>query len=132
MNILDAKYFKMSNSIFYYGLTPIQRSVYSYLVCCAGQKGKCWPGMQNIAERCGCSPNAARAAVNELVRRKFIRKVATYRERPDGRRRQTNNTYYILELPDVPPQAQEEYREYPGDGGEVNHQDEEQQTKTSA
>lgn len=132
MNILDSKFFKMSNSIFYYHLTPIQLSVYSYLVCCAGQRGKCWAGMKNIAERCGCSANAARAAVNELVRREFIRKVATYQERADGSRRQTNNTYYILGLPDIPPQAQEEYREYPGDVGEINHQDEEQQTKTPA
>lgn len=41
MNILGANYFKLSNAVFCYDLTPIQLAVYSYLVSCAGQKEKC-------------------------------------------------------------------------------------------
>ena len=47
--ILKEQYFKMSNAIFSYSLTPIQYAVYSYLVSLSGQKGKCWPSMKRIA-----------------------------------------------------------------------------------
>ena len=129
MNILNASYFKLSNTIFCYSLTPIQLSVYGYLVSCAGQKGKCWPSMRTIAAACGCSKNAARAAADELGRRGFLRKTATYREERDGRNRQTNNTYYILDLPNLPPKPGPVYREGTLTGGEMNEQNEEQQIK---
>ena len=67
--------------------------------------------MQTIANACGCSANAARAAVTELDRRRFIRKVETYRDDTNGKSRQTNNTYYILYLPKLPAPPQPTYRE---------------------
>ena len=121
MNILGGKFFQFSNTIFYYGLNPIRLAVYSYLVSCAGQKEKCWPAMKTIAACCGCSKNAARDAVAELDRRGFIHKVETFRDDPGRKRRQTNNTYYILELPKLHlPRPQEVYREAPAVGGEMN------------
>lgn len=102
MAFLGEQYFKMSNSIFVYGLTPIQLSVYFYLCRCAGQRGSCWPSMQTIANCCGCSKNAARSAVQRLATLGFIRVLATYDELADVGRRQTNNTYFILELPPTP------------------------------
>jgi predicted transcriptional regulator len=118
MSILGANYFKLSNAVFCYGLTPIQLAVYSYLVSCAGQKEKCWPAMKTIAACCGCSKNAARDAVMELDKRGFIHKVETYRDEPNGKRRQANNTYYILELPDLHlHRPQPLYREAPSGGG---------------
>jgi DNA-binding MarR family transcriptional regulator len=99
MNILGNCYFKLSNAVFCYGLTPIQLAVYAYLVSRAGQKEKCWPSIKTIAACCSCSKNAARDAVKVLDERGFIHKVDTYRHESTGITRQTNNTYYILELP---------------------------------
>ena len=38
MPILGERFYQMSNTIFCYDLKPIPLAVYSYLVCCAGQK----------------------------------------------------------------------------------------------
>ncbi len=101
MAFLGEQYFKMSNAIFVYGLTPIQLSVYFFLCRCAGQRGSCWPSMQTIADNCCCSKNAARAAVQKLDELGFTRTLATYDDL-DGMSRQTNNTYYIQKLPPLP------------------------------
>ena len=123
--ILGGRYFQLSNTVFCYELTPIQLAVYSYLCVVRGQRGKCWPAMKTIAACCGCSKNAARAAVDELERHSFIRRVPTYMDDQLGRTRQTNNTYYILELPDMPSvRAQPVYREGTTDGAEVYEQNE--------
>ncbi|WP_295583985.1 helix-turn-helix domain-containing protein [uncultured Oscillibacter sp.] len=102
MPILGERFYQMSNSIFYYDLKPIPLAVYSYLVCCAGQKDLCWPSIKTIALHCSCSENAARDAVKQLVERGFIRKVATKQMRRDGSWRQSNNHYYILPLLALP------------------------------
>ena len=95
-------FFQSPNRIFRYGLTPIQFTVYSYLVSRAGQNAKCWTSVKTIAAVCGCSQRSVRAAVKELDRRAFIRSMPTYGEDRNGRTRQTNNTYYVLELPPLP------------------------------
>ena len=79
MPILGERFYQMSNAIFYYDLKPIPLVIYSYLVCCAGQKDLCWPSIKTIALRCNSSENAARDAVKQLVDRGFIRKVKTSR-----------------------------------------------------
>ena len=99
--ILGECFYKMSNAIFRYDLTPTEFMVYSYLVCCAGQKNLCWPSVHKIAVNCNCSENTVRKAIDALVRKRFIRRVATYEDWIDGHSRQTNNTYYILNLPPV-------------------------------
>lgn len=101
MNSLTEKYFKMSNDIFRYGLSPIQLAVYSFLVSLAGSKEKCWPSMKTIAAYCNCSETSARNAVGILQEKKLIRKTATYCEGINGKSRQANNTYFILDLPPV-------------------------------
>lgn len=72
MPVLGERFYQMSNTIFCYDLKPIPLAVYSYLVCCAGQKDVCWPSMKTIALHCGCSENAARDAVSLLVDCGFI------------------------------------------------------------
>ena len=67
MPVLGERFYQMSNTIFCYDLKPIPLAVYSYLVCCAGQKDVCWPSMKTIALHCGCSENAARDAVSLLL-----------------------------------------------------------------
>lgn len=125
--VLGERYFKLSNAIFCYGLKPIELSVYSYLVCRTGQNERCWPATKTIAKGCGCSANSVRKATSELEQLGLIRKVPTYCEDSTGRTRQTNNTYYLLELPPFSKGApQVVYREGSDDGGEVNQQDTEQ------
>ena len=65
MSILGERFFKLSNALFYYHLTPIQFTVYSFLVSSAGQKRNCWPSMKTIAANCGCSQNAADVAPHD-------------------------------------------------------------------
>ena len=102
MSILGERYFKTSNAIYCYGLGCRELAVYGYLRSRAGSKETCWPSMQTIAAACGCSDTTARKAVDELERRGFIRRVATYATDKRGRRRQCNNTYYLLDLPSLP------------------------------
>ena len=99
--ILGERFYQMSNAIFRYDLTPTEFMVYNYLVSCAGQKGVCWPSVHRIALNCNCSENTARKAIDSLVKKRFIRRVATYEDWIDGHSRQTNNTYYILDLQPV-------------------------------
>ena len=99
--VLGERFYQMSNAIFHYDLTPAEFMVYNYLVSCAGQKGVCWPSIGKIAVNCNCSENTARKAIASLVKKRFIRKVTTYEDWEDGHSRQTNNTYYILDLPPV-------------------------------
>lgn len=127
--ILGERFFKLSNAMFCYHLTPIQFTVYSFLVSSAGQKGKCWPSMKTIAANCGCSQTAAREAIGELERLGFIRRVKRYQDRPNGSVRQTSNVYYILE---PPPLSVSRGRPPAGDGGVIYEQDEGEQLKPSA
>ena len=96
MPILGERFYQMSNAIFCYDLKPIPLAVYSYLVCCAGQKELCWPSIKTIAlqlfgKRCEGRSQAISG---------FIRKAATNKlMRRDGSWRQSNNHYYILPLP---------------------------------
>ena len=116
MSILGERYFKTSNAIFCYGLSCRELAVYGYLRSRAGSKDTCWPSMQTIAAACGCSDTTARKAVDELERRGFIRKVATYATDRKGRRRQCNNTSYILPMPPLlGPQDKLTYHEQVGE-----------------
>lgn len=129
MSILGERFFKLSNALFCYHLTPIQFVVYSFLVSSAGQKGSCWPSMKTIAASCGCSQNAAREAIGILEQRGFIRRVKRYQHRPNGSVRQTSNAYFIL---DAPPLPISRWHPTPGGGGEIYEQDEGEQLKPSA
>lgn len=127
MGIPGERFFKLSNVLFCYHLTPIQFTVYSFLVSSAGQKLKCWPSVKTIAANCACSVNAARAAINELEHRGFIRRVARYQDQTNGSVRRTSNAYFILDPPPLPisrgtPTSR--------DGG-VYEQDEREQGKAS-
>ena len=102
IKVLGERFYQMSNVIFQYKLTPIQFAVYNYLICCTGQKEKCWPAIKTIADRCNCSENSVRSAIKVLDERGFIRKVETFRMGSSGKSRQTNNTYFVLPLPDIP------------------------------
>lgn len=127
--ILGERFFKLSNTLFYFHLMPIKFTVYSFLVSSAGQKEKCWPSMKTIAANCHCSETAAREAIAVLERRGFIRRVKRYQDRPNGSVRQTSNAYYIQEQPPLPAS----WGHTPaGGGGVIYEQDEEGQLNPSA
>ena len=126
MSILGERFFKLSNALFCYHLTPIQFTVYSFLVSSAGQKGNCWPSMKTNAASCGCSQNSAREAIGVLEQRGFIRRVKRYQDRPNGSVRQTSNAYFIMDPPPLPISWG---HPTPGDGGEIYEQDEGEQPK---
>ena len=79
----DGRFFRVSNFIFNYPLTPIERTVYFYLLCLAGSRGYCWPSVKTIADKCQCSPSAVRNAIKTLERQGFI-KVCHVTEVYDG------------------------------------------------
>ncbi len=129
MSILGERFFKLSNALFCYHLTPIQFTVYSFLVSSAGQKGKCWPSMKTIAANCRCSETAAREAIAELEQKGFVRRVKRYQDRPNGSVRQTSNAYYIQEQPPLPTS----WGHTPAGGdGVIYEQDEGERLKPSA
>ena len=129
MSILGERFFKLSNALFCYHLTPIQFTVYSFLVSSAGQKGKCWPSMRTIAASCHCSATAAREAIAVLEQQGFVRRVKRYQDWPNGSVRQTSNAYYIQEQPPLPAS----WGHTPaGGGGVIYEQDEGERLKPSA
>ena len=72
MPILGERFYQMSNAIFCYDLKPIPLAVYSYLVCCAGQKELCWPSIKTIGEAVGMSENTVRKYIRQLEERGLI------------------------------------------------------------
>ena len=93
-------FYQIDNRIFDYGLRPIQFTVYSYLVSCAGNRRECFPSVRTIARRCNCSESAARSAVSALEKLGLIQKEYGYRQNRYGVRQQTSNLYRIRPLPD--------------------------------
>ena len=72
MPILGERFYQMSNAIFCYDLKPIPLAVYSYLVCCAGQKDLCWPSIKTIGKAVGMSENTVRKYIRQLEERELI------------------------------------------------------------
>ena len=69
-------------------LTAIQLAVYAHLKRIAGDRGKCWMSIKNIAEQIGVGETTLRESIRELCKSNvligspFIR--ITKRKRPDG------------------------------------------------
>ena len=97
-------YYRMPHRIFELGLTPIQFTVYSYLVSCLGQRDVCWPSYKTIAKVCGISRNAAIQAIESLIQKRLIDKIPT-RRNANGRTRTGNNEYRIHDLSALDPSA---------------------------
>ena len=97
--------YRMPHRIFQLGLTPIQFTVYSYLVSCLGQRDVCWPSYKTIAESCGISRNAAIQAIDILIQKRLIDKIPTTRRNAHGRTHTGNNEYRIHDLSELNPGA---------------------------
>ena len=92
-------YFRMYNKVFDLDLKATTFLVYSYLVCCAGSKGNCWPSLETISRKTGLSVSTVQEHLKILEQRQLISKS---RHRIDGGWGK-NNVYTLLSLdnPDV-------------------------------
>lgn len=86
-------FFRLPNNIFDIGLSPIQFTIYAYLVSCAGNKGYCWPSLDTIRRRTGLSISTIQDHLKVLQQRQIISK--SKRKTATGHR---NNVYTLLDL----------------------------------
>ena len=87
-------YVRMYNKVFDLELKATTFLVYSYLVCCAGSKGNCWPSLETISRKTGLSISTIQEHLKILEQRQLISK---------SRHRETggwgkNNVYTLLSL----------------------------------
>lgn len=87
-------YFRMYNKVFDLDLKATTFLVYSYLVCCAGNKGNCWPSLETISRKTGLSISTIQEHLKILEQRQLISKS---RHRSDGGWGK-NNVYTLLSL----------------------------------
>ena len=66
-------FFRLPNNIFDIGLSPIQFTIYAYLVSCAGNKGYCWPSMERIARKIGAGKTSVQDHLKVLQQRLQLR-----------------------------------------------------------
>lgn len=91
-------YFRMYNKVFDLNLRATTFLLYSYLLCCAGSKGHCWPSLEMISRKTGLSISAIQEHLKILERRHLIRK-----SKHGGPGWNKNHVYTLLDLenPDV-------------------------------
>ena len=87
------EFYRLPNSIFDLGLTPIQFTLYSYLVSCAGSKSYCWPSLERISAKTGIGISAVQKHLKILEKRQIIR--IGKRKTRNGN---WNNEYTLLRL----------------------------------
>ena len=87
------EFFRMPNKIFDLGLTPIQFTLYSYLVSCAGSSTICWPSLKTICAKTGIGLTAVQDHLKVLEKRQIIQ--IGKRKTRNGN---WNNEYTLLSL----------------------------------
>ena len=87
------EFYRLPNSIFDLGLTPIQFTLYSYLVSCAGSKNYCWPSLETISAKTGIGISAVQKHLKILAKRQIIQ--IGKRKTRNGN---WNNEYTLLSL----------------------------------
>ena len=87
-------YFRMYNKVFDLDLKATTFLVYSYLLCCAGNKGSCWPSLETISRKTGLSVSTVQEHLKILEQRQLISKS---RHRANGGWGK-NNVYTLLSL----------------------------------
>lgn len=68
----NKEFFRLPNKIFNVPMTPIQFTIYAYLVCCAGSKGYCWPSIKTISTKTGISKTSVNEHLKILAKRQII------------------------------------------------------------
>ena len=88
------EFFRLPNKIFDVPMTPIQFTIYAYLVCCAGSKGYCWPSIKTISDKTGISKTSVSEHLKVLAKRQII-EIGKHK-RPGSAYK--NNIYTLLDL----------------------------------
>ncbi len=86
-------FYILPNNIFNLRLHPIQFTIYSYLVSCAGSKLTCFPRQETIADKTGIGISSAQKHLKILEQRKLIE--VSKHIKPYG---YPNNQYTLLSL----------------------------------
>ena len=87
------EFFRLPNKIFNVPMDATQFKLYSYLVCCSGSKGHCWPTHDKIMQDTGIKKSSLQKAIKILKKRHLI-EVRKHRN-PYG---YSNNEYTLLSL----------------------------------
>ena len=87
-------YFRMYNKVFDLNLKATTFPVYSYLICCAGNKGNCWPSLETISRKTGLSISTIQEHLKILEQRQLISKSRLRVNGGWGK----NNVYTLLSL----------------------------------
>ena len=88
------EFFRLPNKIFDVPMTPIQFTIYAYLVCCSGSKGYCWPSIKTISDRTGISKTSVNEHLKVLAKHQIIE---IGKQKSPGSTFK-NNTYTLLDL----------------------------------
>ena len=104
------EFFRLPNKIFNVPMDATQFKLYSYLVCCSGSKGHCWPTHDKIMQDTGIKKSSLQKAIKILKKRHLI-EVRKHRN-PYG---YSNNEYHLLSLdnPEIYRDLDEEADEFP-------------------
>ncbi len=62
----------LPNNIFDMPLDVYAFKIYAYLVCCAGNRGECWPSLQKMSSKLGIAMSTVQDRINLLEKRKLI------------------------------------------------------------
>ena len=87
-------YFRMYNKVFDLDLKATTFMVYSYLVCCAGNKGNCWPSLETISRKTGLSVSTVQEHLKILEQWQLISKSRHCSDGGWGK----NNVYTLMSL----------------------------------
>lgn len=103
------EFFRLPNKIFNVPMDATQFKLYSYLVCCSGSRGHCWPTHDKIMQDTGIKKSSLQKAIKILKKQQLI-EVRKHRN-PYG---YSNNEYHLLSL-----ENPEIYRDLDDDANEL-------------
>ena len=104
------EFFRLPNKIFQIPLDATQFKLYTYLVCCSGSKGYCWPTTDTIMRDTDIKKSSLQKAIKILKKRQLIE--VRKHHNPYG---YSNNEYHLLSLdnPEIYRDLNEEADELP-------------------
>ena len=88
----------LPNAVFDMPLDVYAFKIYAYLVCCAGNRGECWPTMHKMSTKLGMAVSTIQDRINYLVQQQLI----TIKKHT-GPGKYKNNIYVLLaqDNPDI-------------------------------
>ena len=89
----NREFFRLPNKIFQIPLDATQFKLYSYLVCCSGSKGYCWPNMETIMRDTRIKKSSLQKALKILKQRHLIEV-----RKHHNSYGYSNNEYHLLSL----------------------------------